>query len=58
MSKNGFSIMLVGAFVASTALIAPGTASAQSITLNTAHVGTVPDHHFHKGFERFAHHLG
>jgi tripartite ATP-independent transporter DctP family solute receptor len=57
MSKIGFSLLLAGALVASTAMIAPGTAFAQSITLNAAHVGTVPDHHFHKGFERFAHHL-
>jgi TRAP-type transport system periplasmic protein len=48
---------LVG-FTALTALMLanlPGESAAQeTITLNAAHVGTVPDHHFHYGFTEFA----
>lgn len=39
---------------AAAALLATTAAAQESVTLNAAHVGTIPEHHFNYGFEQFA----
>lgn len=54
MHSRNLSFIFAGAIAVSMS----GAAVAQDkITLNVAHVGTVPEHHFHAGFEAFARHL-
>ncbi|MBL4916739.1 TRAP transporter substrate-binding protein [Szabonella alba] len=57
MATFGSTIALAMTVGASVALGTSGAVAQDSITLNAAHVGTVPDHHFNYGFESFARHL-
>ncbi len=57
MHSKKLSLVFAGALAASVAGLSGAALAQDKITLNAAHVGTVPEHHFHAGFEAFAKHL-